>query len=70
LLREVYLRVAKRKENYKDRHTKLCWLVHMNQSNQEVSDKIAEMLSSQRLKLEVKIVFLEQLGTHTACPKI
>jgi amidophosphoribosyltransferase len=36
---------------------------------QEVSDKIAEMLSSPEIKAEVKIIFQTVEDLHTACPK-
>jgi amidophosphoribosyltransferase len=36
---------------------------------QEVSDKIAEMLSSETIKAEVKIIFQTVENLHTACPK-
>ena len=36
---------------------------------QELSDKIAEMLSSPEIKAEVKIIFQTVENLHTACPK-
>jgi hypothetical protein len=36
---------------------------------QEVSDKIAEMLSSPEIKAEVKIIFQTVEDLHIACPK-
>jgi amidophosphoribosyltransferase len=36
---------------------------------QEVSDKIAEMLSSPEIKAEVKIIFQTVEDLHTVCPK-
>lgn len=36
---------------------------------QEVSDKIAEMLSSETINAEVKIIFQTVENLHTACPK-
>ncbi|TRX36678.1 amidophosphoribosyltransferase [Flavobacterium restrictum] len=38
-------------------------------SPQEISDKIAEMLSSPQIKAEVKIIFQTVADLHIACPK-
>jgi amidophosphoribosyltransferase len=38
-------------------------------SDQEISDKIAQMLSSEDITAEVKIIFQTVDALHTACPK-
>lgn len=38
-------------------------------SDQEISDKIAQMLSSENIKAEVKIIFQSVENLHKACPK-
>lgn len=38
-------------------------------TDQQISDKIAEMLSSKEIKAQVKIIFQTVDGLHAACPK-
>jgi amidophosphoribosyltransferase len=66
IVEEVYLK-CKAQENYKD-HDILNYVTAFQP--QEVSDKIAEMLSSPEIKAEVKIIFQTVEDLHTACPKI
>ena len=38
-------------------------------SNEQISDKIAEMLSEESVKAEVKLIFQTVENLHKACPK-
>jgi amidophosphoribosyltransferase len=69
IVEEVYLK-CKAQENYKD-HDILNYVTAIYEpfQPQEVSDKIAEMLSSPEIKAEVKIIFQTVEDLHTACPK-
>jgi amidophosphoribosyltransferase len=66
---EVYLK-CKAQENYKD-HDVVNYVtaIYEQFQPQEVSDKIAEMLSSPEIKAEVKIIFQTVEDLHIACPK-
>ena len=66
---EVYLK-CKSQENYKD-HEVVNYVTAIYEpfQPQEVSDKIAEMLSSPEINAEVKIIFQTVEDLHIACPK-
>jgi amidophosphoribosyltransferase len=66
---EVYLK-CKAQENYKD-HDVVNYVTAIYDpfQPQEVSDKIAEMLSSPEINAEVKIIFQTVEDLHIACPK-
>ncbi|MBP2283474.1 amidophosphoribosyltransferase [Flavobacterium sp. CG_23.5] len=66
---EVYLK-CKSQENYKD-HEVVNYVTAIYEPfhPQEVSDKIAEMLSSPEINAEVKIIFQTVEDLHIACPK-
>ena len=66
---EVYLK-CKSQENYKD-HDVVNYVTAIYEpfQPQEVSDKIAEMLSSPEINAEVKIIFQTVEDLHIACPK-
>jgi len=66
---EVYLK-CKAQENYKD-HDVVNYVTAIYEPfhPQEVSDKIAEMLSSPEINAEVKIIFQTVEDLHIACPK-
>lgn len=66
---EVYLK-CKSQENYKDDEVvNYVTEIYKPFTDQEVSDKIAEMLSSEEIKAEVKIIFQTVDNLHIACPK-
>ena len=66
---EVYLK-CKSQENYKDDEVvNYVTEIYKPFTDQEVSDKIAEMLSSEDIKAEVKIIFQTVDNLHIACPK-
>ncbi len=69
IVEEVYLK-CKAQENYKD-YDVLNYVTAIYEpfQPQEVSDKIAEMLSSPEIKAEVKIIFQTVEDLHVACPK-
>ncbi|MFT7396579.1 MAG: amidophosphoribosyltransferase [Flavobacterium sp.] len=69
IVEEVYLK-CKAQENYKD-YDVLNYVTAIYEpfQPQEVSDKIAEMLSSPEIKAEVKIIFQTVEDLHIACPK-
>ncbi|MFB0909856.1 MAG: amidophosphoribosyltransferase [Flavobacterium sp.] len=69
IVEEVYLK-CKAQENYKD-YDVLNYVTAIYEpfQPQEVSDKIAEMLSSPEIKAEVKIIFQTVEDLHLACPK-
>lgn len=66
---QVYVK-CKAQENYKD-HEVVNYVTAIYEpfEPQEVSDKIAEMLSSPEIKAEVKIIFQTVEDLHIACPK-
>ena len=66
---EVYAK-CKAQENFKDSEVvNYVTAIYEPFEPQEVSDKIAEMLSSPEIKAEVKIIFQTVEDLHTACPK-
>jgi amidophosphoribosyltransferase len=66
---EVYVK-CKAQENFKDVEVvNYVTAIYEPFSPQEVSDKIAEMLSSSEIKAEVKIIFQTVENLHIACPK-
>ena len=66
---EVYTK-CKAQENYLDRDVvNYVTAIYEPFTPQEVSDKIAEMLSSPEIKAEVKIIFQTVEDLHIACPK-
>jgi amidophosphoribosyltransferase len=66
---EVYAK-CKAQENYIDSDVvNYVTAIYEPFSAQEVSDKIAEMLSSPEIKAEVKIIFQTVEDLHVACPK-
>jgi amidophosphoribosyltransferase len=66
---EVYLK-CKAQENYKDQDVvNYVTAIYEPFQPQEVSDKIAEMLSSPEINAEVKIIFQTVEDLHIACPK-
>ena len=66
---EVYAK-CKAQENFKDSEVvNYVTAIYEPFEPQEVSDKIAEMLSSPEIKAEVKIIFQTVEDLHIACPK-
>ncbi|MGL5111517.1 MAG: amidophosphoribosyltransferase [Flavobacterium sp.] len=66
---EVYVK-CKAQENFKDVEViNYVTAIYEPFTPQEVSDKIAEMLSSSEIKAEVKIIFQTVENLHVACPK-
>jgi len=66
---EVYVK-CKAQENYKDTDVvNYVTAIYEPFTDQEISDKIAEMLSSTEIKAEVKIIFQTVEDLHVACPK-
>ncbi|RVT78281.1 amidophosphoribosyltransferase [Flavobacterium sufflavum] len=66
---EVYAK-CKAQENYKDADVvNYVTAIYEPFKDQEISDKIAEMLSSSEIKAEVKIIFQTVEDLHIACPK-
>ena len=66
---EVYAK-CKAQEGFKDHEvTNFVTEIYAPFQPQEVSNKIAEMLSSEDIKAEVKIIFQTVENLHTACPK-
>jgi amidophosphoribosyltransferase len=66
---EVYAK-CKAQENYHDNDVvNYVTAIYEPFTSQEISDKIAEMLSSPEIKAEVKIIFQTVEDLHTACPK-
>nr|WP_315254380.1 amidophosphoribosyltransferase [uncultured Flavobacterium sp.] len=66
---EVYAK-CKAQENYHDNDVvNYVTAIYSPFTAQEVSDKIAEMLSSPEINAEVKIIFQTVEDLHTACPK-
>ncbi|MDI5948643.1 amidophosphoribosyltransferase [Flavobacterium yafengii] len=66
---EVYVK-CKAQENFKDSEVvNYVTAIYEPFQPQEVSDKIAQMLSSPEIKAEVKIIFQTVEDLHVACPK-
>lgn len=66
---EVYVK-CKAQENFKDSDVvNYVTAIYDQFEPQEVSDKIAEMLSSPEINAEVKIIFQTVEDLHIACPK-
>jgi amidophosphoribosyltransferase len=66
---EVYAK-CKAQENFKDSEVvNYVTAIYAPFTPQEVSDKIAEMLSSEDINAEVKIIFQTVEDLHIACPK-
>ena len=66
---EVYVK-CKAQENFKDSEVvNYVTAIYEPFQPQEVSDKIAQMLSSPEIKAEVKIIFQTVEDLHIACPK-
>lgn len=66
---EVYAK-CKAQENFEDTEVvNYVTAVYAPFQPQEISDKIAEMLSSPEIKAEVKIIFQTVEDLHIACPK-
>ena len=69
IVEDVYAK-CKAQENFKDNDiTNFVTEIYAPFQPQEVSDKIAEMLSSENIKAEVKIIFQKVENLHIACPK-
>ncbi len=66
---EVYKK-CKAQENLKD-HEVINFVTEIYSlfSDKEISDKIAELLTSEHIKAEVKIIFQSVDNLHVACPK-
>jgi amidophosphoribosyltransferase len=66
---EVYAK-CKAQENYKDNDViNYVTEIYTPFSDQEISDKIGELLTSDDIKAEVKIIFQTVDNLHLACPK-
>lgn len=66
---EVYTK-CKAQENFQDRDVvNYVTEIYDQFTDQEISDKIAEMLSSPEINAEVKIIFQTVEDLHKACPK-
>lgn len=66
---EVYAK-CKAQANYKDNDViNFVTEIYKPFSDQEISDKIAELLTSNDIKAEVKIIFQTVDNLHLACPK-
>ncbi|MFB9078214.1 amidophosphoribosyltransferase [Flavobacterium procerum] len=66
---EVYVK-CKAQENYKDTDVvNYVTAIYDQFTQEEISDKIAEMLSSPEINAEVKIIFQTVEDLHKACPK-
>jgi amidophosphoribosyltransferase len=66
---EVYAK-CKAQEDFKDVDVvNYVTAIYEPFTDQEISDKIAEMLSSSEIKAEVKIIFQTVEDLHVACPK-
>ncbi|MGZ9677036.1 amidophosphoribosyltransferase [Flavobacterium sp. GNP001] len=69
IVNEVYAK-CKAQENFKDSEVvNYVTAIYEPFHPQEISDKIAEMLSSPEIKAEVKIIFQTVENLHIACPK-
>lgn len=66
---EVYAK-CKAQENYKDNDVvNYVTEIYKPFTDQEISDKIAQLLTSKDINAEVKIIFQTVDNLHTACPK-
>jgi amidophosphoribosyltransferase len=66
---EVYAK-CKAQANYKDNDViNYVTEIYMPFSDQQISDKIGELLTSDDIKAEVKIIFQKVDNLHLACPK-
>ncbi|WP_294965010.1 amidophosphoribosyltransferase [uncultured Flavobacterium sp.] len=66
---EVYAK-CKAQENFADKDVvNYVTAIYDQFTNEEISDKIAEMLSSPEINAEVKIIFQTVEDLHKACPK-
>ncbi len=66
---EVYLK-CKAQVNYKDNDVvNYVTEIYKPFTDQEISDKIAQLLTSEDIKAEVKIIFQTVENLHVACPK-
>lgn len=69
IVEDVYKK-SKAQENFEDKDViNYVKEIYEPFSNQEISDKIAEMLTSNSVKAQVKIIFQEVENLHKACPK-
>ena len=69
IIDEVYQK-CKKQENLKDAEVvNFVTEIYAPFQAQEISDKIAQMLSSPEIKAEVKIIFQTVVNLHIACPK-
>jgi amidophosphoribosyltransferase len=68
IIEEVYTK-CKEQENYKDHEViNVVTKIYAPFTPEEVSDKIAEMLTSESVKAQVKIIFQTVDNLHIACP--
>jgi amidophosphoribosyltransferase len=66
---EVYVK-CKAQENYKDSEVvNYVTEIYKPFADQEISDKIAQLLTSEDIKAEVKIIFQTVENLHIACPE-
>jgi len=69
LVKEVYKK-CKAQENLKDSEVKnFVKEIYANFSDQQLSDKIGELLTDKTVKAEVKIIYQTVDNLHIACPK-
>ena len=69
IIDEVYQK-CKKQENLKDAEVvNFVTEIYAPFQAQEISDKIAQMLSSPEIKAEIKIIFQTVENLHIACPK-
>jgi amidophosphoribosyltransferase len=69
IVEEVYKK-SKQQEDYKDIDViNYVKEIYAPFTNQEISDKIAQMLTPENTKAEVKIIYQTVEDLHTACPK-
>ena len=69
IIEEVYIK-CKAQENFKDNEVvNFVTEIYKPFKDQEISDKIAVMLSSPEIKATVKIIFQNVENLHIACPK-
>ena len=69
LVEEVYHK-CKAQENLEDKDVKnFVKEIYANFTDQEISDKIAELLSDETVSAEVKIIYQTVNNLHKACPK-
>ncbi len=69
IIEDVYNK-SKKQENFEDKDVvNYVKEIYHPFSDQEISDKIAEMLTSTSVKAQVKIIFQNVENLHKACPK-